>query len=226
MLTNVDKLRDHFRENDQVVFGKRKPIFGPIIRINRSTATVQCDSSGVEYLVPFPLLEHLDPEKNKDSAQKTESVAKLAYSLLQEFQLNDWTFRFDHSTRRAGCCNYRDKKISVSLALARNAADEEIRDTLLHEIAHALVGKGHNHDAVWRIKAKEIGCSGERTHQMVFSPPRYHVRCESGCWTRTAERRNRRLICRKCGGKLIYSPYVESPQTGMQRTHRTKNTKC
>jgi len=207
MLTDTDKLRARFRENDWVMTGKRKPIFGPIVRMNRTTATIQCDSSGDEYLVPFELLKHINPEQSKDATEKIEAIAALANDLLQEFELNDWIFRFDHSTRRAGCCNYHDKKISIASNLARNASGEDIRDTLLHEIAHALVGKKHNHDPVWKAKAKEIGCSGERTHQLVFSPPRYHVTCENGCWEHTAERRNHRLLCRTCHGKIIYSPY-------------------
>jgi predicted SprT family Zn-dependent metalloprotease len=207
MLTDNDKLRARFRENDLVMTGKRKPISGPIIRMNRTTATIQCDSSGDEYLVPFELLNHQNPAQSRDAAQKIEAVDVLAAGLLDKFELNGWIFRLDHSTRRAGCCNYRDRKISIAFGLACNATDEDIRDTLLHEIAHALVGKKHNHDAVWQAKANEIGCSAERTHRLVFSPPRYHVTCTSGCWKQTAERRNRRLVCRKCGGKLIYSPY-------------------
>lgn len=208
MLTDTDKLRARFCENDQVMTGKRNPISGLILRMNRTTATVQCNRSGDEYLVPFERLEHLDPAQSKDAVQKIEGIDALATGLLKQFQLNDWTFCFDHGTRRAGCCNYRDRKISISFNLALNASDEEIRDTLLHEIAHALVGKKYNHNSVWRAKAKEIGCSGERTHRLTFSPPRYHVTCENGCWTRTAERRNRRLVCRTCRGKLIYSPYA------------------
>ena len=41
-------------------------------------------------------------------------------------------------------------------------SDDEVLDTILHEIAHALVGPQHGHDAVWRAKAREIGCTGER----------------------------------------------------------------
>ncbi len=60
--------------------------------------------------------------------------------------------------------------------------DEEVKDTILHEIAHALVGKAHHHDDVWRAKALEIGCSGRRCHDLQFTPPRYLVTCERGCW--------------------------------------------
>ena len=41
----------------------------------------------------------------------------------------------------------------------RHADIDHIRDTILHEIAHALVGPCHGHDAVWRQKAREIGCT-------------------------------------------------------------------
>jgi hypothetical protein len=39
--------------------------------------------------------------------------------------------------------------------------EDEVKDTILHEIAHGLT-PGHNHDSVWRRKALEIGCNGER----------------------------------------------------------------
>ena len=35
----------------------------------------------------------------------------------------------------------------------------DIRDTLLHEIAHAIVGPGHAHDAVWQTR-----CAAHRMH--------------------------------------------------------------
>jgi predicted SprT family Zn-dependent metalloprotease len=208
MLTKADQLRARFNENDSVAFGKRKPCFGTIVRLNRTTATVRCDDSPDEYLVPFELLERLAPERDVCPEEKLETIILRARGLMHAHGLNDWQFTFDHSTRRAGCCNYHDRRISISFELARNATDEDIRDTILHEIAHALAGKKHNHDAVWKKKALEIGCSGERTHRLVFSPPRYHVTCGNRCWTHTAERRNRRLVCRTCGSKLIYLPYA------------------
>ena len=37
-------------------------------------------------------------------------------------------------------------------------------DTILHEMAHALVGQVHGHDAVWQ--AQVLGCSGRRCHDV------------------------------------------------------------
>ena len=38
----------------------------------------------------------------------------------------------------------------------------KIQDTVLHEIAHAIVGNNHYHDRVWRDCAQRIGCTGSR----------------------------------------------------------------
>jgi hypothetical protein len=72
-----------------------------------------------------------------------------------------------------------------------------------------LVGKDHHHDAVWRAKALEIGCSGRRCHDLQFTPPRYLVTCERRCWVGTAERRRRGMVCTRCRGKIIYLTYTE-----------------
>lgn len=207
MLSEADKLRARFTENDSVSFGVRPPREGIIVRINRSTATVRCQDGPQEYRVPFSRLRQLTPATETCAEARLTAASRMAQDLMETHRLRRWTFRFDHSIRRAGCCSYSRKVISISSHLARNTGAEEIRDTLLHEIAHALVGPKHHHDAVWKAKALEIGGTGQRCHQLTFSTPRYRVTCENNCWSRTAERRNPRLICRSCGGKLIYTAY-------------------
>ena len=86
--------------------------------------------------------------------------------------------------------------------------EEEILDRF-SEIAHALVGKAHHHDDMWRAKAVAIGCSGRRCHDLQFTLPRYIVQCERGCWVTTAERRRRHVLCRRCRGALVYQTYTE-----------------
>ena len=206
MLLPSDQHRACFAPNDSVEFKYRNRMrAGTIVRANPKRAVVRVGEQ--EYAVPYELLVPT-PEVAEEREQRIESVLTTARDLLWRHGLKDWRFKFDHSTRRAGCCNYHDKQISISFDLARHAKREDIRDTLLHEIAHALVGKKHNHDAIWGEKAKEIGGSGERCHRLQFSLPRYHVTCENLCWTHTAERRNPRLVCRTCGGKLVYSAYL------------------
>lgn len=206
MLSKIDQLRSRFAADDAVQFKYRRSLVdGMVVRTNPKRAVVRVD--GEEFSVPYELLF---PMSGNGEARELhmESVQQLALQLLAENGLTNWRFKFDPSTQRAGCCYFRDKLISIAFEHARKGKDEEIRDTILHEIAHALVGKKHNHDAVWKAKAREIGCSGERTHQLQFAAPRWFITCENRCWTHTAQRRNTRLICRKCGSKLIYTPYA------------------
>ena len=206
MLNRDDQLRARFAAGDRVTFEyRRKNLAGILIRANPRRALVRVDAD--EFTVPYEKLV-IDKAVAIERQQRIESIHAMALETMRAHGLRTWRFKLDGSTRRAGCCNYHDKMISISFDLARSASEEDIRDTILHEIAHALVGKRHNHDAVWRAKALEIGGSGERTHRLELAPPRYHVRCENHCWTHTAQRRNRRLICRKCGGKLVYSAYL------------------
>ena len=175
-----------FTALDAVTFSYRgNQLEGTIARANPRRAVVMVD--GTEYHVPYSLLRS---ETAAMRERRINDVKKTAETLLAKHKLNEWQFRFDHSARRAGSCSYRNKVITLSINLAHNGSDAEINDTLLHEIAHALVGKQHNHDAVWKAKAREIGCSGERTHRMEFAPPRWRVRCENDCWSSTAQRRN------------------------------------
>ncbi len=194
---------------ERVAFVYRgRRLTGTIVRLNPRRAHVLCDSDA-EYAVPYARIERLNKGDGGDSGTALAAIRKLAEDLLAEHGLKGWCFAFDHAPRRAGCCDYRRKRISLALQFARRACEEEIRDTLLHEVAHALVGRKHHHDAVWQAKAQEIGGSGERCHDLSFSPPRYIVACRNGCWRATADRRRRNVVCRECRGEVVYQTFTE-----------------
>lgn len=86
----------------------------------------------------------------------------LGRRLLREHGLDDWTIVADRAKTRAGVCRFGRRQIGISAPLTTLHSEEEVLDTILHEIAHALVGPQHGHDAVWRAAARRIGCSGER----------------------------------------------------------------
>jgi len=80
------------------------------------------------------------------------------------FGAGSWTFGFDHARRRAGLCNYTDRRITVSRHLAARFDDDEIHQILLHEVAHALAGSEAGHGKEWKRVARELGYVGGRTH--------------------------------------------------------------
>jgi predicted SprT family Zn-dependent metalloprotease len=87
----------------------------------------------------------------------------LAAKLFAEHGLTEqgWKFDFSTSSRRIAVCKYQRRLIEFSLH--RLGSDREvIKDIILHEIAHALVGPKHGHDYVWRSKCREIGAKPNR----------------------------------------------------------------
>ena len=90
----------------------------------------------------------------------------LATKLMNQHGLTEkgWGFEFDNAKRRFGCCNHTYRRISLSKYLVDLNSEARVQNTILHEIAHALVGHTHGHDNVWKRKALEIGCDGNRCY--------------------------------------------------------------
>lgn len=127
---------------------------------------------------------------------------KLAITLIKEHKLDEkgWIFNFDTANRRAGCCKYNTKEITLSLYYVMHNTEDRIKNTILHEIAHALT-PGHHHDGYWKIKALEIGCDGERCYDdNVVMPKGKHVYQCINCKREISYHRTPRTIraCGKC----------------------------
>ncbi|MGL5867293.1 MAG: SprT-like domain-containing protein [Dermatophilaceae bacterium] len=86
----------------------------------------------------------------------------LGRSLVRLHGLDGWVVVADRAKTRAGVCRPGKRQIGLSRPITELHSEQEVRDTILHEIAHALVGPQHGHDAVWQAKAREIGGTGER----------------------------------------------------------------
>ena len=136
-------------------------------------------------------------------------VKILADKLLDEHGLIEkgWRFSFDRAKRRAGSCKFSKKEITIAKAYAEQQEGMEIKNTILHEIAHALVGSQHGHSQIWRKKAKEIGCDASRCHHIVFSKPKYVLTCYNRCFEVSRYRVNQSFmqskICSKCNSNLL-----------------------
>ena len=91
-----------------------------------------------------------------------DEARRLATDLMQHHQLTGWRLVFDRARTRAGVCRYDRREIGLSRVLTALHPPDLVRETILHEIAHALTGPGHAHDAVWRATARGIGGDGRR----------------------------------------------------------------
>ena len=168
------------------------------------------DDAGVEWNVPYAGILSVD---NAPASECTlGEIESLGNRVVSSFQTSgmlpsEWVFGFDLATSRAGVCRYAERRIDLSVSYCLAATRAEIEDTVLHEIAHAIVGPRHNHDAVWKAKAREIGCAGERCHRVQHSTPNWVGECGCGQqWFRqTLQRRiMRNRACAKCGGTITW----------------------
>lgn len=82
-----------------------------------------------------------------------------ARQLLDQHGLSEWNLRLDTAKRRAGLTNYQRKQISLSRLLLCAYPEAQMRDVILHEIAHAQVGAGQGHGPKWQQAAKKLGAN-------------------------------------------------------------------
>lgn len=141
-------------------------------------------------------------------------VIARANELLEEHGLlqQGWKFGISSEKEAVGRCHHWRKLIVFSRHFLRSSP-EQIEDTLLHEIAHALVGSGHGHDAVWAAKAIELGAVPTPFAQNAISTAKFHysISCPiHGTLGKLAKLR-RQMIggkCKKCGSTVVIKEVV------------------
>jgi predicted SprT family Zn-dependent metalloprotease len=139
------------------------------------------------------------------------AARQLASELFNLHGLHDWSFGFSRSKTHMGTCLFVPKVIRLSAYFVELNDGEAVRDTLLHEIAHALVGPGHGHGDVWKAKCREIGARPERLCNDATMPDgRWQARCGGCGMVHHKHRRPKHAAgwwCRHCGperGRLTW----------------------
>jgi len=148
-------------------------------------------------------------EKTTPPAMPLHETEALGKQLIKKHQSEsaldaDWQFGFDLAPARGGICRYTEKLITLSVTFCLKASRQEITDTILHEIAHAIAGHRHGHNRTWKAIAQRIGCTGERCHEIKHTVPGWRGQCDcSNQWTRQRlSRQARWFVCRSCKGQI------------------------
>jgi len=89
-----------------------------------------------------------------------------------------WHFEFNNRKRGLGLCKHLDKAICLSTNYVALNSEEAILDTILHEIAHALVGPGKGHKREWKLMCMRVGCQSLSATKSANMPTaRYTLTC-------------------------------------------------
>lgn len=131
-----------------------------------------------------------------------QDARQLAERLLAKHKLSGWSFGFDNAKLRSGICRYRSRSITLSRHMVLLNDENIVRDTILHEIAHAIVGAGKGHGNEWLRKAVSIGCTGERCTSSDALVPEYPFMAHCPNCKKTVGRfrlpKSRRIACGAC----------------------------
>ena len=133
-----------------------------------------------------------------------EAAARMARELMAQHGVGDWTFTWNRRKRSLGLCRYRQRRIELSVHFVIANDAEQVRETILHEIAHALAGEDAGHGPLWKAMCLRVGCKPLRCDQgeAIMPRGRWQARCGT-CgkeyWRHRRPERRARYWCKSCG---------------------------
>ena len=139
-----------------------------------------------------------------------DEARALATALMREHGLEGWSLVFDRARRRLGSCRPTTRRITLSAPLTRLNGEDVVRDTVLHEIAHALT-PGDGHGPRWKAACRRLGARPQRLaapDDVVLPPAPYALVCDR-CGQRVP--RYRRTGLRYACGRCRADGGVEAP---------------
>jgi len=131
-----------------------------------------------------------------------------------------WSFGgFDKSVTRLGVCKSRYKEIGLSKTMTELRTNEEVEQTIRHEIGHAVdhVLRGYSaHDWVWKNVARQCGYNGKSQtsvdSSVTIKTKKWVAICENhgvvGGWTRKPKCLTNRY-CTKCKTDVLIVPSTD-----------------
>lgn len=120
-----------------------------------------------------------------------------------------WHLRFTDTRSSCGECSYGNKELRFSVSHIEANTEDVVRNTILHEIAHALT-PGAGHGPVWKAMMRKLGGKPETINQDVVVDYRYYGTCP-GCKLKTGANAipRRRKACELCCNKHAKGQFDE-----------------
>lgn len=134
----------------------------------------------------------------------------LAHSLILEHLDTSWSVGEFRSKKVFGRCRYFNRVIELSKPLCELNDEKTVRNVILHEIAHALVGYAHGHDYVWQQKHIELGGNGRRHSTDVYVQFDYVGICPNNHKVYSLGKPRRKSSCNICNPGRYSEEYGHS----------------
>lgn len=115
---------------------------------------------------------------------------------------DDWSFRWNKRKSHLALCDFGNKTIQLSIFYAQIGSHEDINDSILHEVAHAIAGPDAGHGPKWKKVCREIGARPIRCGKTVPNmPSKYKGTCPGCGHIYSAHRKLSNMNTRLCGIK-------------------------
>lgn len=140
-----------------------------------------------------------------------EKALQLTHDLLKEHGVDGWDVAFDNSVYNQGITDPSRMTIFLSKHFLVEDSDKEIRDTILHEVAHVLAGCHEKHGKKWIKIVEQLGGKPMAKSYVNTVPYRYVGTCGSGCSLAYRHRmvKSATYLCMTCNEEISWSETQE-----------------
>ena len=136
---------------------------------------------------------------------KLKATVLLGAQLLIKHGLDDWKIKIVNRRTSLGETEHSSKTIELSKRFLLICSEKEFRETMLHEIAHALVGPGHGHGPVFIGKCAEIGGMPRPFSSVTIRS--YVYDCEK-CGATGGHNKVLNAYCKECFENGVYAKLI------------------
>lgn len=132
--------------------------------------------------------------------KKLRQAVALGAKLLVDGGLGYYAVGLQNKRTSLADCNSYSRVIRYSTHFIRVCTEKQFKDVTIHEMAHALVGNHHGHDAVFKNKVYELGGDDNVSSSKMKEPVavhKYDYRCPN-CGATARSNKIRNFYCSKC----------------------------
>ena len=90
--------------------------------------------------------------------------------------ITGWSFKLNTNKRFRGWCKYGKKRVEISRNLLPLGVDE-VRKTIIHELAHVVAGYENSHNHIWKSTVIRMGGDPRRLGKAMKVKGRYIGKC-------------------------------------------------